>query len=193
MVKQIKFKDIENDVIHGGILLDDGNVVCGCCGGIHEKDEQGVTWQLIKEYDSWVNLDGDILGDDAYTDDKIGSIRPCCCRDCSAYDDCTAIRGTCNRYGGSVDGSHTDTECIHGTGGLLLHGSCNGERDEQITYVPVETTLSPEEFVKELLELQVNDKTPEGFKLLKVSLTNYMNAWKINDFQNVKLRFETDR
>lgn len=28
-MKWVKFKDIENDVIHGGILTGDGDIICG--------------------------------------------------------------------------------------------------------------------------------------------------------------------
>ena len=64
MSKQVKFLDIENNVIHGGILLDNGDVVCGCCGGIQPADEQDDTWKIVKEYAYWVNLDEEILGDE---------------------------------------------------------------------------------------------------------------------------------
>lgn len=69
MAKQIKFKDIENDAICGGILLDDGNVVCGCCGGIFEASEQGETWQMIREYSNWINLTEEICGDNLEEDE----------------------------------------------------------------------------------------------------------------------------
>jgi hypothetical protein len=63
-MKQIKFKDLENDVIHGGILLDNGDVVCGCCGGLLEGIEKNITWELLEVYDTWINLDEEICGDD---------------------------------------------------------------------------------------------------------------------------------
>ena len=31
-MKQIKFHEVGEDIEIGGILLDDGNIVCGCCG-----------------------------------------------------------------------------------------------------------------------------------------------------------------
>lgn len=65
-MKQIKFYDIENDCVHGGIEMDDGNVVCGCCGGVLEKDEEGVIWKKITEYNYWVDLTEEICGDDLY-------------------------------------------------------------------------------------------------------------------------------
>ena len=39
IMKQIIFCDIENKTEHGGILLDDGDIVCGCCGGLIPQNE----------------------------------------------------------------------------------------------------------------------------------------------------------
>lgn len=61
---QCKIYDIENDMYHGGILLDNGDVICGCSGGLLEKDEHGIIWELVKEYDYWVDLTNEICGDD---------------------------------------------------------------------------------------------------------------------------------
>lgn len=61
MSKQIKFVDLENNSTHGGILLDDGNVICGCCGGMFEKDEEGETWKLLELYKTWMSLDEVII------------------------------------------------------------------------------------------------------------------------------------
>ena len=67
MAKQIMFRDLENNVKHGGIQLDNGDVICGCCGGLFEADEQGTTWELIKDFDDfWVDLDEEICGDDYF-------------------------------------------------------------------------------------------------------------------------------
>ena len=67
-MKQVKFLDKENDVIHGGILDDEGNVICGCCGGLIEKEDIGdapnCTHKILTIYDVWINLDDEILGDD---------------------------------------------------------------------------------------------------------------------------------
>ena len=191
--RQIMFRDLENDAIHGGILLDNGDVICGCCGGIQEKDDQGTTWELLKTFDeNWKNLDDDILGYEYYNIKDGFKIHACSCRNCSAYEECTARRGSCYRYGGSVDGDNIEADCIHGTDGLLIYGNFEGE-DEQVTFLPMETELKPEEAVKYLLELDVTDKTPDGLAKLKASLTEYMVNQGINDFQNVKLRFERDR
>lgn len=43
MSKQIMFKDLDGEDKHGGILLDNEDVICGCCGGIFEADEKGET------------------------------------------------------------------------------------------------------------------------------------------------------
>ena len=62
-MKQIKFYDKDSDTVHGGIMLDDGNVVCGCCGGIFPADEVDETWELVETYDFWVDLSETIIGD----------------------------------------------------------------------------------------------------------------------------------
>ena len=65
-MKQIKFKDLENNIVHGGIMMDDGNVICGCCGGIIESDEfegNNKTHIILKVFPNWVNLDEEICGD----------------------------------------------------------------------------------------------------------------------------------
>ena len=65
MPKQIRFYDAENQTHCGGILMDDGSVICGCCGGIFEADDLenvGITIEHV--YDHWVDLSEEILGDD---------------------------------------------------------------------------------------------------------------------------------
>jgi hypothetical protein len=71
MAKQIMFLDMEDEphMKHGGIMLDNGDVVCGCCGGIFEAAERGETWELLKEFDCWVNIEKEICGDD-WVDEK---------------------------------------------------------------------------------------------------------------------------
>lgn len=59
MSKQVKFVDEELNVL-GGIELDDGRVLCGCCGSIFEPDKISI----ITRYDTWVNLTEEICGDD---------------------------------------------------------------------------------------------------------------------------------
>lgn len=55
-MKQIKFLDKENNVIHGGILTDDGDIICACCGGIIPADEQLDTVEIIDTYNVWIDF-----------------------------------------------------------------------------------------------------------------------------------------
>lgn len=61
-MKQIKFYDKVNEEIHGGILLDDGDVICGCCGGLIESDDFKSDCEVLEEFDTWVSLDEEIIG-----------------------------------------------------------------------------------------------------------------------------------
>ena len=61
--KQVKFFDKVNQAFHGGILLDDDVLICGCCGSIFVKDDWddfGIV--ILTEYDTWINLDEEIMG-----------------------------------------------------------------------------------------------------------------------------------
>lgn len=62
MARQVIFKDRFKGDIHAGILLDDGNIICGCCGGLIESED----FTLLHIYDSWINLEIDITGDDPF-------------------------------------------------------------------------------------------------------------------------------
>ena len=64
MAKQIMFVDTEdNNNCHGGILLDNGDVICACCGGLFEASDMGTTWCIIQEFDQWINIDDEICRD----------------------------------------------------------------------------------------------------------------------------------
>ena len=68
-MKQVMFYDKANDMMHGGFLTDEGDIICGCCGGIIHADEIGGEdndTKVVKVYDFWVNLDAEICGDDLY-------------------------------------------------------------------------------------------------------------------------------
>lgn len=74
MVKQCTFLDLmeEPGSLMGGIMMDNGDVICGCCGGIFEKANEGTTWKLIEEYDNWVDIDYRIrCCDDLMIDDQL--------------------------------------------------------------------------------------------------------------------------
>ena len=60
-MKQIKFHEVGEDIEIGGILLDDGNIVCGCCGSLFEPEDV----EIIKEYENWIDLSEEIKGDES--------------------------------------------------------------------------------------------------------------------------------
>lgn len=93
---QVKIYDIENNEFHGGIMLSDGSVICGCCGGLIEEGEiiyeleayknnyevkddieagleaalnDGYTHIIVETYSNWIDLSEEICGDDVYADE----------------------------------------------------------------------------------------------------------------------------
>lgn len=73
-MKQILFVDTENGERHSGILTDDGDIICGCCGGLIPADEVGdgeeYPAKILKIYNSWVSLDEEICGDELYMEEE---------------------------------------------------------------------------------------------------------------------------
>lgn len=67
-MRQVMFYDKENDVKHGGILTDEGDIICGCCGGLISADEIGdsedCSHQILEVFENWLNLDEEICGDE---------------------------------------------------------------------------------------------------------------------------------
>lgn len=57
-MKQVKFHEIGEDIEIGGILLDDGNIICGCCGSLFEPEDV----EIIREYENWIDLSEEIKG-----------------------------------------------------------------------------------------------------------------------------------
>ena len=55
-MKQILFQDKESGLNHVGILMDDGDVICGCCGGLVPADEVNEMVTIIEIYDKWISL-----------------------------------------------------------------------------------------------------------------------------------------
>lgn len=53
---QIKFLDKENNEVHGGILLDDGSIICACCGGLIPADEQLEAVEILEKYRVWIDF-----------------------------------------------------------------------------------------------------------------------------------------
>ena len=64
MAKQIRFWDAKEKVENGGILLDNGLVICGCCGGEIPKEDQTEEkgFVLLETYKSWVDISDAIIG-----------------------------------------------------------------------------------------------------------------------------------
>ena len=62
-MKQVKFIELEEPTHYiGGILTDNGDVICGCCGGVFVKDEwDDLGIVIITEYNTWINLDKEIM------------------------------------------------------------------------------------------------------------------------------------
>lgn len=61
--QQVKFFDKENQEFHGGILINDETLICGCCGGVFIKDEwDDLGIVIVTEYNTWMNLDEGIMG-----------------------------------------------------------------------------------------------------------------------------------
>lgn len=58
MIKMVRFRDLVNEAILGGILLDDGTIICGCCGGLIEKDDPN--FEIIEELE-WGDISAEIL------------------------------------------------------------------------------------------------------------------------------------
>ena len=61
MTKQVIYKDLNEKNDHGGILLESGDVIGGA-GALLASAEKGAEWELVKELDSWTNLDETIKG-----------------------------------------------------------------------------------------------------------------------------------
>lgn len=62
--KQCKFDDLENKVTLGGILNEEENyIICGCCGGVIDLTEEPLNYEIIKVYDSWLNISEEIIGE----------------------------------------------------------------------------------------------------------------------------------
>ena len=56
----VKFKDLESNTILGGILTDEGNIICGCCGGLIERDD--LQFEIV-EILPWIDISNEILGE----------------------------------------------------------------------------------------------------------------------------------
>lgn len=48
----VKYFDIANKAEHYGVLLCDKTLVCACCGGTFEAEEEGETYRILDSYDT---------------------------------------------------------------------------------------------------------------------------------------------
>ena len=59
-IRQVKVRFIADDRVVGGILLTNGTLICGCCGGIVEDSDD---YEIVEEYKNWVNISESIIGE----------------------------------------------------------------------------------------------------------------------------------
>ena len=195
IVKQIILKDFTRkpfDPPISGILLGDGSVICGTTGTVFPADKRGVTWDVQKEYEVWTSLDDVVLGYDKNINYSQYPVEPYSCCHCSGYDECVPGLGTCYKYGGQVDGSNVEEDCIHGSDGLLLWCKVDGHT-RQVTVLPMNTELEPDAFVKYILSLKDDEnETPEGLLVLRHNLTEFLEEQDLEDFSGLELFYKRD-
>ena len=51
-VKQVLFVGENSEGVQAGIMLENGFVICACCGGVFEPDEV----EILKVFDFWVDF-----------------------------------------------------------------------------------------------------------------------------------------
>ncbi len=206
-VKQIILKDFTRkpcDPPISGILLADGSVICGTTGKVFPADKRGETWDVQKEYEAWTSLDDVVLGYDKNIDYSQYPVEPYCCCHCSGYDECIPGLGTCFKYGGQVDGCNVAEDCIHGTDGLLLWCrfkdeqkpatcGCDLGNTRPVTFLPMDTELEPDAFVKYILSLKDDEnETPEGLLVLRHNLKDFLEDQGLEDFSGLELYYKRD-
>lgn len=62
ITKQVKFVDVYEHTIHGGILITEGNdqyIICGCCGGVFEIEDV----EIVEEFPNWIDISDSIIGE----------------------------------------------------------------------------------------------------------------------------------
>ena len=59
--QQVKFRTSDDpELIHGGIMIDDKYIICGCCGAVFDVDDDDIRdWSPL----NWINIDREILGE----------------------------------------------------------------------------------------------------------------------------------
>lgn len=69
IAKQVDFYDNENQEFHGGILIDNDYIICGCCGGVFEVKELDV--DKIYIYDNWIDIEKIIRCGGGFSNDMV--------------------------------------------------------------------------------------------------------------------------
>ena len=62
-IKQVLFKGDHPDGVQAGIQLENGFVICACCGGVFEPDEI----EILHVFDYWVDF-SEWIGDPDLTE-----------------------------------------------------------------------------------------------------------------------------
>ena len=75
MAKQVIYMDYEGTKMCG-ILLDNGDLICACCGGLFEASERGIEWDIVIEYDEWVDFSNEIADRTDIRTPTTGNIYP---------------------------------------------------------------------------------------------------------------------
>ena len=62
-MKQIKYGDLDNGTTHGAIMLDNGDVICACCGCLipAKRFNNKEDYELIETYEDWVDFSESII------------------------------------------------------------------------------------------------------------------------------------
>jgi hypothetical protein len=65
MSRQVKFIDYSNpEKALGGILFENGDVLCACCGGIFPMEEEYETFEIVNVYDNWIDFSENIIDEE---------------------------------------------------------------------------------------------------------------------------------
>lgn len=59
MLRQCMIKHEEENLIHGGILMENGDVICLTCGNLIPHEEA----EILKVYKTWVDLSADVIAE----------------------------------------------------------------------------------------------------------------------------------
>ena len=63
MIRQVKFNDGCHSSAMGGIILDNGDIICGYNGDIitRQMQRENPNFKILQVYDWWVDISEDIL------------------------------------------------------------------------------------------------------------------------------------